>query len=132
MSEAVELGKLALEICKREVRGFDERGPSLQTDIHRAVIAALSVNRLRDKPAEGEPVACPDREAAIEAAARAYHITHFAPRAETLNGKPCVAFERLLPELQASHRKHVTPIVDAILALLSASDGAGHKETPDA
>lgn len=50
MTEALDRAKAeALEICRREVRGFDERGAGLQTDIHAAVLAALT------KPSKGAP-----------------------------------------------------------------------------
>lgn len=58
------------------------------------------------------------REKAIEAAARAYHVHDFSRQATWVTGEKPAPFDQLLPEVKAHHRSHVTPIADAILALL--------------
>jgi hypothetical protein len=76
-------------------------------------------------PLYTRPAPALDREGAIEAAARAYHDSYFAPRATAFNGTNCPPYERISDHIKAGHRAHVTPIADAILAMVGGGVPAG-------
>jgi hypothetical protein len=100
-------------------REYQDAGPQSTVEMTKRVKRARVRIALRAMLSAAPAV---DREKAIEAAARAYHDTVFAPRASQFNGAPCPPFDEIGALITNSHRAKVTPIADAILALFGEGE----------